>query len=180
MVVFSSSIPLLFMFNSTFLSWNNKLSSYWLFARSYWNSYSGYNFEHSTYFIKYSTWFNNRYPIFRGSLPRPHTYFCRSYYNRFVGKYMHPYFSIMRCISCHCSSPGFYLSSCDPSGFKCLKSVSVETNLIALTRYSLHSSSMLLMKSGSFGVIVDGFFLINPTSTTELDMKVSSHPAPHK
>ena len=75
-------------------------------------------------------------------------------------KSKYPYFSATTRISCHCSSPCFYLSSCDPNGFKCLKSISAETNMIASTRYSLHSSSMLFTKSGSFWVIVDGSFLI--------------------
>ncbi|KAF5762294.1 hypothetical protein HanXRQr2_Chr16g0775011 [Helianthus annuus] len=62
------------------------------------------------------------------------------------------------CISCYCSSTCFYLSRCDPSGFKCLKSVFTKTNSITSIRYSLHSSSMLFTESGSFGVIVDGLF----------------------
>ncbi|MFS7958561.1 hypothetical protein Hanom_Chr07g00680101 [Helianthus anomalus] len=48
------------------------------------------------------------------------------------------------CISCHCSSICFYLSRCDPSRFKCLKSVFTKTNSITSRRYSLHSSSMSL------------------------------------
>jgi len=38
---------------------------------------------------------------------------------------------------------------------------------------------MLLTESGSFGVIVDGY-LRNSISTTELDVRVSSHPAPRE
>lgn len=38
---------------------------------------------------------------------------------------------------------------------------------------------MLFAESGSFWVIVDGYFS-NPISTAELDMRVSSHPAPRE
>jgi hypothetical protein len=38
---------------------------------------------------------------------------------------------------------------------------------------------MLFTESGSFWVIVDGY-LRNSISTTELDMRVSSHTAPRK
>lgn len=39
---------------------------------------------------------------------------------------------------------------------------------------------MLFTESGSFGVIVDGCLSIPSISTTELDMRVSSHPAPRE
>ena len=39
---------------------------------------------------------------------------------------------------------------------------------------------MVFTESGSFGVIVEGFLLINSISTTEPDMRVSSHPAPRE
>jgi hypothetical protein len=38
---------------------------------------------------------------------------------------------------------------------------------------------MLFAESGSFWVIVDGY-LSNPISTTELDMRISAHPAPRE
>jgi hypothetical protein len=41
-----------------------------------------------------------------------------------------------------------------------MKSISTKTNMIASIGFSLHSSSMLFTKSGSFGVIVDGSFLV--------------------
>jgi len=127
------------------------MSLYRHFARSYWNSCSSYNFIYSTYFIKYSTWSNNEYPIFGRPLPRTHRCFCRSYCKRFVEKYTYPYFPTTTGISWHCFSPCFYWSSSDPSGFKCLKSISAETNLIAPTRYSLHFSSCCLQNLVLFG-----------------------------
>lgn len=39
---------------------------------------------------------------------------------------------------------------------------------------------MLFTESGSFGVIVDGCLSIPPISTTEPDMRISSHPAPRE
>jgi hypothetical protein len=136
------------------------VTSYGHFTGSYRDSCSSYSFGYSAHFIKYSTWFNNGYPIFGGSLSRAHTCFCGSYCNRFVGKYTHPYFLTTTCISCHCSSSCFYLSRGDPSGFKYLKSISTKPNMIASAGFSLHSSSMLFTKSSSFGVIVDGSFLV--------------------
>ena len=41
-----------------------------------------------------------------------------SYCNRFVWKYMYPYFSTVAYFSCHCSPPYFYLSRRDPRKFK--------------------------------------------------------------
>ena len=82
----------------------------------------------------------------------------RSYYNWFVRKYAYPYFSTTTYVLCHCSSPHFYLSRCDPNRFKCLKSIFTKTNMITSVRYSLHSSFMLFMEFGSFKVIVDGSF----------------------
>ncbi|KAK8959487.1 hypothetical protein KSP40_PGU017802 [Platanthera guangdongensis] len=110
--------------------------------------------------ISYSARFYNGYPIFGRSLSQSHTCFRRSYCNKFVGKDTYPYLSTTTRILCHCSSPCFYLSSCDPGRFKCLKSISAKTNMLASTRYSLHSTSMLFTKSGSFVVIVDGCFSI--------------------
>ena len=71
------------------------------------------------------------------------------------------YFSIMMYIFCHCVARCFYLSRCNPSGFKCLKSISTETNVITSIKYSVHSSFILFTKSGSLGLLsMDGTYYL--------------------
>ncbi|KAK8914468.1 hypothetical protein KSP39_PZI023644 [Platanthera zijinensis] len=62
--------------------------------------------------------FHNGYPIFGGSLARTHTCFRRSYCKRFVGKDTYPDLSTTTRISCHCSSPCFYLFVLDLERFQ--------------------------------------------------------------
>jgi hypothetical protein len=131
------------------------LCSYRYFEPCYWNSLSSYIFCYPVHFINHSTWFNDNYLMFEKSFPQTHTCFRGYWGNWFIGKYTYSYFSTAVCISCHYPTPCFYLSRRNPSRFKCLKSISITS-----IRYSFHSSSMSFIESSSFGIVVNGCFII--------------------
>lgn len=111
---------------------------------------------YSSNFMKYSARLYHRDPILGRSLTGSHTGFGGSHGDWFIRIYSYPQFTAASSITSDCSPTCFYLSGCDPCGFKSLESKFSEGDNIAAARSSFQSSSMLFTKFGSLGVTVDG------------------------